>query len=70
MDEDRVKNSLAVARKMMEIARRQHFTEQEIRICFMIGYLHDIGYEFASDLIEHNKIGGEILKMVSFPYFQ
>jgi len=31
---------------------------------------HDIGYEFTKDGINHNKIGGEILKQTGFKYWK
>ncbi len=65
MDEDRLKHSLAVARKMEEIAKVLGLSEEEINDCFVIGLNHDIGYEFVTNKIEHNKIGGEILKEIN-----
>ena len=70
MDNDRLKHSLAVARKMVEIAKLNGLLENEIANCFVIGYSHDIGYEFAKDGINHNKIGGEILKQTGFKYWK
>ena len=49
MDEDRIKHSIAVARKMVEIAKNKNLSEKEINDCFIIGYNHDIGYEFANN---------------------
>ena len=46
MDEDRIKHSIAVVRKMVEIAKNKNLTDDEIKNCFIIGYNHDIGYEF------------------------
>ena len=46
MDEDRIKHSIAVARKMVEIAQSKNLSNDDIRACFLIGYNHDIGYEF------------------------
>lgn len=70
MDEDRLKHSLAVARKMVQIAKDNNLTDQEIQDCFTIGYNHDIGYEFAVDKSKHNVIGGLILKESGFKYWQ
>ena len=70
MDEDRLKHSLAVARKMVAIAKANQMTDKEIEICFLIGYNHDIGYEFTENGINHNKIGGEILRQNGFTYWQ
>jgi len=70
MDNNRLKHSLAVARKMVEIAKLNKLSDTEIADCFIIGYNHDIGYEFAEDGINHNKIGGEILKQTEFKYWK
>ena len=66
MDENRLKHSMAVARKMVEIARNKNLSDEDIKNCFIIGYNHDVGYEFAKSGINHNIIGGEILKNSNF----
>ena len=70
MDEDRIKHSISVARKMVEIAKNHQMSDDEIKNCFIIGYLHDIGYEFAEKGMNHNTIGGEILKNNNFKYWK
>ena len=60
MDEDRLRHSIEVARKMVEIAKSKNFSNEDIQNCFIIGYNHDIGYEFTKNGINHNIIGGEI----------
>ena len=70
MDENRLKHSIAVARKMVEIAKSKKLSEEEIKDCFIIGYNHDVGYEFAKNGINHNIIGGEILKNNNFKYWR
>lgn len=70
MDEERLKHSIAVARKMVEIAKENRLSEKEIKNCFIIGYNHDIGYEFSKNGINHNKIAGEILKQSGFKYWK
>jgi len=70
MDEDRIKHSFAVARKMKQIAIELGLNDEEINDCFVIGFIHDIGYEFATNKTEHNKIGGEILKRNNFKYWK
>lgn len=70
IDNDRLKHSLAVARKMVEIAEFNKMSNNEIEDCFVIGYNHDIGYEFTQDGVNHNKIGGEILKQNGFKYWK
>lgn len=70
MDYDRLKHSLAVARKMVEIAKLNKLSDIEIKNCFVIGYNHDIGYQFVEDGVNHNKIAGEILKQTGFKYWK
>ena len=70
MDNDRLKHSYAVAKKMMDIAKEYNLSEEDIMNCFLIGLNHDIGYEFASNGINHNKIGGQLLRDNGFKYWQ
>ena len=69
MDEDRLKHSLAVARKMVELAKEKNMTEEEIMNCFVLGFVHDIGYEYSNNGVEHNVIGGNILKDTGFKFY-
>lgn len=70
MNNDRLNHSLSVARKMMDIAKNKNLTEEEINNCFLIGFNHDIGYEFTINGVNHNFIGGEILKRSCFKYWK
>ena len=58
---NRLKHSLAVARKMVEIGKSKGLAEEELKDLFMLGYNHDIGYEFGTNE-NHNVIGANILK--------
>ena len=69
MDEDRVKHAIAVARKMIQIAKDIGLSENEINDCFIIDYNHDIGYEFGTNE-SHNIIGGNMLKNSGYKYWQ
>lgn len=62
IDEDRLKHSLVVARKMVEIGKIYKMSEKQIQELFILGINHDIGYEFG-DNSNHNEIGGDILNM-------
>lgn len=70
MDPDRLKHSYAVAKKMMEIGKEKQLNNQEIEELFVLGLNHDIGYEFTINGINHNKIGGEILKNSGYKYWK
>lgn len=70
MDEDRMKHTLAVARKMVEIGKKYNLSSKEQQELFILGFLHDIGYEFLDEKKEHNVIGGEMLKSSEYKYWQ
>lgn len=70
MDNNRLKHSIAVARKMVAIAKKYNLSQEEMTNCFIIGINHDIGYEFSKNGIEHNKIGGILLKETGFKYWR
>ena len=70
MDEDRLKHSYVVARKMVEIGKKNNFDDEQIKELFVLGLNHDIGYEFTQNGVNHNKIGGEILKDSGYKYWQ
>lgn len=70
MNDDRLKHSLSVARKMVEIATSKNMTEEEINNCFLIGFNHDIGYEYSKNGINHGQIGGELLKKTNFKFWR
>ena len=70
MDEDRLKHSMSVARKMVAIGKEYHLSEDELKELFLLGYNHDIGYGFCSNNIEHNIVGGEILKNNGYKYWK
>lgn len=69
MDEDRLKHSIAVARKMIEIGREYSLNENELQDLFVLGFNHDIGYEFVDNL-KHAQIGGDILKRNNYKYWK
>ena len=70
MDIDRLKHSYAVEKKMMDIAKEYDLSKEDIMNCFLIGLNHDIGYEFTPNGINHNKIGGQLLRDNGFKYWQ
>lgn len=70
MDFDRLKHSLAVANKMVEIGKDLKLQESNLKELFILGYNHDIGYKFGTNNIEHNIIGGEILKNNGYKYWK
>lgn len=69
MDEDRLKHSIAVARKMTEIGRKYNLSEEELKDLFVLGFNHDIGYEYGDNL-KHAHTGGNILKRNNYKYWK
>ena len=47
--EDRLRRSLSIARKTYKIATYMKYGEEFARKMFLIGLIHDIGYEFTQD---------------------
>ena len=70
MDLNRLKHSYAVACKMKEIGISLNLCKEEIDSLFLLGFNHDIGYEFSIDGKEHGKIGGLILKESGYKYWK
>lgn len=66
---ERAAHSLAVAKKMRYavVAENLPISPSD---AFLIGFLHDIGYEFAPTQEEHARVGGEILRGIGFPYWK
>src|SRR5574344_619152 len=69
MDYDRLKHSIAVARKMVEIGKDNNLIEENIKDLFVLGFIHDIGYEFGNNS-NHNLIGSDILKNNGYKYWK
>lgn len=54
ISENRLHHILGVARKAYSIAKDMGFSEEFARKCFMLGWLHDVGYEFSTKKVEHS----------------
>ena len=60
--ENKLNHMLGVARKCYKLALERGYSEDEARKLFLIGYLHDIGYEFTDNSEEHAEISYNIIK--------
>ena len=69
MDDNRIKHCYAVANKMVELGKDKCSSEEQLKELFLLGYLHDIGYQFGTNE-NHNIIGGNILKESNYKYWQ
>ena len=69
--ENRWKHILGVARKAKELALKLHSNDEKYaEDMFLLGLLHDVGYEFMESNASHAVIGGEILKRSGYKYWQ
>lgn len=64
----RLKHSLGVANKLRELVKGNSAINSDA--AFVLGLLHDIGYEFTSNTKEHAKVGGELLKSQGYIYWK
>lgn len=71
IDENRLHHLLGVARACYSYGKEIfHWEEEKSREMFLVGFLHDVGYEFVEDPIQHEEVGGNILKQLGFRYAQ
>jgi len=70
MNDDRLKHSISVGRKMVELGKKYNLTEEDLNNLFLLGYNHDIGYEFEKNGVDHNIIGGNILKENGYKFWK
>lgn len=69
--ENRWQHILGVARKAKEFAlKMQPDNEKYAQDMFLLGLLHDIGYEFLETGKGHAAFGGEILRRSGYKYWQ
>ena len=60
---DRMQHILSVARQSYQIAKNKYqLSETDCRKAFMIGFLHDVGYEFSENNLEHPEKGKELIQ--------
>ena len=64
--ENRLKHMLGVARKSYQIAKEEYgFDEVKARQVFLLGLIHDVGYEFVEEPVRHPHEGFQILDSLS-----
>ena len=64
--ENRLNHTIAVARKCYALAKDEyHMSEEDSRKMFLLGFLHDMGYEFSENTEEHPHVASDILDSLS-----
>lgn len=70
MDENRLRHCHGVGLKASELGRVLFgWSDEKCREMFVMGYLHDVGYQFAHDQAEHEELGGDLLRSLGFAYW-
>lgn len=69
---DRKQHIWGVAKFLKEHAEKSNMSKDKVEELYTLGLLHDIGYEFLEekDYIKHNEVGGNLLKMQGYKYWQ
>ena len=63
---NRLEHSIGVARKCYELAKTEYeMSEEQARKMFLMGFIHDMGYEFTEDSTQHPNVMGSIMDSVS-----
>lgn len=64
ISEDRLHHMIGVARKAYSIAKDMGYDENFSRKMFMIGFNHDVGYEFSTKQSEHADVSADMLSQI------
>ena len=71
MDENRLRHCYGVGLKASELGRTLFgWSDEKCREMFVMGYLHDFGYQFAHDQADHGELSGELLRSLGFKYWE
>lgn len=65
--ENRLNHIIGVARRCYNLAKELNKGEDYCRRMYVMGFLHDVGYEF-SDNQGHASCGADILEQMKFPF--
>ncbi len=72
ISEDRKKHIYGVAKFLKDWGISQHLSQKEVEELYVLGLLHDIGYEFLEekDYEKHEVYGGRVLKAQGYKYWK
>ena len=62
ISENKLKHIIGVARKCYSLSKELNMSESFCRKMFLIGYLHDVGYEFSETINDHGEVGELMLR--------
>ena len=61
ISDNKLRHSRAVANKCYELAKKYHFDDDFAKKMYLLGFIHDIGYDFVDDPVEHPEISADFL---------
>ena len=64
ISDNRMKHILEVARECYKIAKNQGYDEEFCERMFMLGWVHDVGYEFTEDSTKHGEASELLMKRI------
>lgn len=71
IDDNRLLHVREVGRVCAELSESLFgWSDSKSREMFVLGFVHDIGYEYSSNQQQHEKVGGTILDPMRFKYAQ
>lgn len=66
--QDRLKHCIGVARKLYEMSIDRGWDIERAKKMFVLGFVHDIGYEFTDTQSEHADKGAAVLEQCGFQF--
>ena len=60
--ENKLKHSLQVAVVCRELANSLGLDDEKVNACFVMGFLHDIGYQDCTNTVDHPSIGKSLIE--------
>lgn len=66
--QDRLKHCIGVARKLYGMSLERGWDIERAKKMFVLGFVHDIGYEFADTQSEHADRGAYVLEQCGFQF--
>ena len=61
MSDNKLRHSRAVANKCYELAKKYNFGDDFAKKMYLLGFIHDIGYDFVEDPTMHAEVSADFL---------
>lgn len=71
ISDERLFHMRGVGRRCQELAKELFdWSDMKCRQMFLMGFLHDVGYEFSVDQLDHAHVAGKMLDCVGYDYWE